>query len=87
MAVKENLSQIASHLHPIDHHFSMQGNMSAVFTSVANITSLQFLDLSGDTAITGSLENGTASEAVCKAVKVTHPSWDFAAETAALFAG
>jgi len=48
---------------------NLTGNMSAVFTSVANITSLQFLDLSGDTAITGSLENGTASEAVCKAVK------------------
>ena len=36
------------------------------------MTGLQFLDLSSNTNITGVLENGTAMDAVCKAVKVRH---------------
>lgn len=48
----------------------MQGNTSTVFSSLANATALQFLDLSGDTGITGVIENGTAASSLCKSAMV-----------------
>lgn len=44
--------------------------MTTVAQTMANLTTLQALDLTSDTGITGSIENGTASDNICKAVKV-----------------
>ena len=41
--------------------------------TVANLTSLQFLDLSGNTGITGTIDSGAANTNLCKAAQVRSP--------------
>lgn len=56
---------------------ALQGNTSAVFDTVQNLTSLQFLDLSGDTGIKGSIDSGTAHDKLCSAVQVRFGNLDY----------
>ena len=47
----------------------MQGNISDVLSTVANISSLQILSLGGDIGITGTMDSSNSSS-ICKAVQV-----------------
>ena len=41
--------------------------------TIANLTSLQFVDLTGNTGITGAIDSGAANTNLCKAVQVCSP--------------
>lgn len=47
-----------------------QGNTSAVFGTVANLTALHFLDLSGDSGINGTIDSGTSGSQLCMSAQV-----------------
>ena len=51
----------------------VQGNTTVVMETVANLTSLQFVDLTGNTGITGTIDSGAANTNLCKAAQVCSP--------------